>query len=71
MKTKHIQTKAAHTPGPWHVEPETEDQALSIVAGENAGADSETIIAEIGGVFGDCEEANAHLIAAAPDLRPR
>ena len=61
-------TEVKHTPGPWRVEPETEDQALSIVAGENAGQDSETIIAEIEGTLGDCEEANARLIAAAPDM---
>lgn len=66
---------AKHTPGPWHVksDPFHFDTLSSIVGGEKRGDGkrfpSHELNAEVGG-FADFEiqEANARLIAAAPDL---
>ena len=61
--TEQARAVAGHTPGPWHINPEY-DTMISTVSGD---AD----IAEVDGWPMDLwaeQEANKHLIAAAPDL---
>jgi hypothetical protein len=63
----------AHTPGPWIVEPHSdEDELLYVAAGLTRanGIITATWIAECDLQSGDLEEnaANARLIAAAPEL---
>lgn len=53
-----------HTPGPWTVKASRYVQRQAIVAGASCGHD---LIAEVMGSNGE-NEANARLIAAAPDL---
>jgi hypothetical protein len=53
--------RAKHTPGPWHVQyPSSNDPELAIVGGG-------IVIADMYGVH-DTPQANARLIAAAPEL---
>jgi hypothetical protein len=49
-----------HTPGPWRSD---------LDKGEWYVVDAEhTIVAELPGAYGEAQRANAHLIAAAPEL---
>jgi hypothetical protein len=54
-----------HTPGPWTVQ-DGKVSAFNIIANTRKGVPK--IIAQIGGYFRVDREANAYLIAAAPDL---
>lgn len=49
-----------HTPGPWKVEPEDDRFVV--------GADNQSIYGALARRFDDEAMANAHLIAAAPEL---
>jgi hypothetical protein len=57
---------ASHTPGPWWVERRVGD-ALQVNA-KHRGEGSSYCVAGINHWEGDADKANAHLIAAAPDL---
>jgi hypothetical protein len=60
-----------HTPGPWSVksDPCHFDTLSSVVAGKDNGKGWTPLMVEIGGLANvDEQEANARLIAAAPDL---
>jgi hypothetical protein len=59
--------KARHTPGPWYVEPEKHFQGLHHVAGRGPVV-RDTNDKEIVRCLAGPKEANACLIAAAPDL---
>ena len=54
---------ATHTPGPWTVEPETH-VTLRVVAGD----DGDCVCTLFAGTPADTRRADAHLLAAAPDL---
>jgi hypothetical protein len=58
--------EAKHTPGPWCIDPhQSPEQPLTVFDGPNCG----TLIAIVSGDPDEPEnEANAKLIAAAPDL---
>ena len=56
--------KTKHTPAPWHV---TKDADGQLAVNDHVNFPSEFPIARIYGRLTD-KEANAHLIAAAPDL---
>lgn len=49
-----------HSPGPWHIEPDENDQIIVDASGENVG--------EAYGNSDSTNVANARLIAAAPEL---
>lgn len=62
---------SAHTPGPWKMIKGADDDETRCAVVQDNG-DKEWLIATVeNGAPGDClatESANAHLIAAAPDL---
>ncbi len=61
---------AKHTPGSWEVHPEITEKRMGyirIVAGDKRVADIFPFVAR-GGIRLETAEANARLIAAAPDL---
>lgn len=62
-------TATAHTPGPWHVEPEqaTHGHGLAVCAPSN-GWIVATVTPEDGRELDPIDHANAHLLAAAPEL---
>lgn len=60
-----MSTKTKHTPGPWTAAPNAESGGYSIWCGADTPAE-EGIAATLVGT--ENEEANARLIAAAPDL---
>jgi hypothetical protein len=60
-------TNATHTPGPWHINEELSKRATYLVfSGDGNGY----LVANVGNYHTDDKEceANARLIAAAPDL---
>ena len=61
---------SAHTPGPWSVFTDNREDmgGLVYVAGYNIIAPGQTIVGEEGICSSRNGKANAHLIAAAPDL---
>jgi hypothetical protein len=62
---------AKHTPGPWSVksDPCHFDTLSSVTGGSDNGKGWTTLMVEIGGLAKvDEQEANARLIAAAPEL---
>lgn len=60
-------TKAAHTPGPWHIGKESVWQGNIYGPGENGGTQGGTIIAAIPHSYINAD-ANRLVIAAAPDM---
>lgn len=69
VNQKQVETKAAHTPGPWFVE-HTATCGLRIVHGEPDAKTGFRDDVAVGPVFQPSAEeiANVNLIAAAPDL---
>jgi hypothetical protein len=62
-------TKAAHTPGPWHVEPCVADHGRSlVVTSPNAGIICLIEPDDCATFSRETDAANAALIAAAPEL---
>lgn len=62
--------EAKHTPGPWNVSPEYSDGWLMVMASGKivANVNPESFSAGVADLVGMPCEANAHLIAAAPEL---
>jgi len=62
---------ARHTPGPWEVHHELIDGVETHIRAPIAGhpGDYWWIAGMCGGMLGDWDQANPHLIAAAPDLK--
>jgi hypothetical protein len=67
-RTNSLPPLTAHTPGPW------EDNGIGLIFGQASGnAEEAPFIADVckdgpGGFYSDEEQANARLIAAAPEL---
>lgn len=60
---------SAHTPGPWRVEPDRRANGNYQIRADIPGQTGALYVAQtIGGLRDGAEAANAHLIAAAPDL---
>lgn len=70
MTTKHTpqQTIAGHTPGPWKVITNSDRQLTISTVKPLIGRQYITHIAQVNFTPVDNPEANAHLIAAAPDM---
>lgn len=60
--------QAKHTPGPWILDEYGPEFTMRTVRGKSLGGGTEVAIITTGSYSDEVEEANARLIAAAPEL---